>query len=173
MTRPTNRIHSQLIPPSYLPQSSMVGRNHVGNAPKFQGYRLAENGEASLFLPGYWDPQDSFKYKVKAVIVPPGQSSAGKEVNNTHTVPLSRKGHYWVSDQTVPLGSLYRIQVEETYHDKPLDVIDNLQVKKIGSQVFNVVSPFEKSSPQKSVVMADIFQDSVVSRKKLLAYLEA
>lgn len=138
----------------------MPGIHH--NPIRFSGYKLAPNGQADLYLPGYWDSQKDFQFKVKAKVI---------DGEKTHTVGFTHQGNYWKSNESLPLGAMYRIQVEEQYNSNPIDVLDLVQTRKIGDETFNVISPYEASAPRKSVVMADIFLDSVVSKEKLLSFL--
>lgn len=133
-------------------------------AVRFGGYQLTPEGKARLFLPGcYSDAADEFRYRAYAKVLD------GDKAQDLELVP---QGHYWVSKEALPLGTNYRFRVEESYGKGSRDVLENLQVKEINGEKYNVISPFEATAPRKSVVMADIFLDSVVSRKKLAEWLE-
>ena len=122
---------------------------------KFSGYRLTQGGEqARVFLPG------NANSDVKAEAVLPGEESA-------KALPLKRQGDYWVSSQPVPLGTAYRFSIDGN------PSLDYLEVTQRNGEEFNLVSPHESQAPQKSVVIADIFLDSLVTREKLAELAKA
>ncbi len=136
-------------PPASRPQPQSL---------RFQGYRLTPSGDkAQLVLPGFWNPHNAFHFKIRAKAL---------EGDTVSDITFQREGHYWVSDKQLPLGTPYRFRVEEQYHGTR-DVFDNLHVKDIQGELYNVISPYRNEVPKKSVVMADVFLDSLLSRDKL------
>lgn len=118
---------------------------------RFSSY-WPKNGAAEIYLPGHQSQQ------VTAEIILPGE-------DDPRTVALKKSSHpqtgefYWVSDKPVPLGSKYRFKI----NGKPsLDWLEVNHTKKHGA--FNQISTMEESAPRKSVVMADIYQNSLRSK---------
>lgn len=118
---------------------------------KFSGYRLTQDGQARLFLPGH------ARKRVEAEAVLPGQKEATP-------VKLRTRGDYWESTGSLPLGTAYRFTIDGNPY------AENLEVVTHGGQEFHRISPHEAASPQKSVVIADIFLDALVDRKRLGEY---
>jgi hypothetical protein len=75
---------------------------------RFSGYRRTKAGTAELYLPGHTNARD-----VQAEIV----RSCGKEPGAlrkvSETLPMERRGDYWVLQTQVPLGSAYRFRVND------------------------------------------------------------
>ncbi len=137
---------------------------------RFQGYITAsqknshEKGaiKAGLFLPGYYDPTQPNRFQVKAEIKYPGKSK-------TETILLTREKDYWRSETNFPLGTEYRLIVEDQQAPEATRskvVMDNLEVVGEGADRFNRIDPAEATSPRRSVVMADVFLDAVVDPEK-------
>ncbi|MBY0449522.1 MAG: hypothetical protein K2X01_02710 [Cyanobacteria bacterium] len=132
---------------------------------RFQGYITdSEKGaiKAGLFLPGYFDPTQPNRFQVKAVIKRPGKSK-------TETISLTREKDYWRSATTLPLGTQYRLIVEDQQApeaSRSSMILDNLEVVGEGVDRFNRIDPAEATCPKRSALMADIFLDAVIDPKK-------
>ncbi len=111
--------------------------------PRFAGYRVSD-GQAKLYLPG----QSHLKpEQLKAEVILPG----AKQVT---TIPMTSNGDYWVSTQTVPLGTDYRFrthqkpefQVKVSIKDQtPFEAL-TVQQKQGEHGVWEFTSPFEIGS---------------------------
>jgi hypothetical protein len=77
---------------------------------------------------------------------------------NPEVLPVRKEGANWVfSDPKAAPGTTYRLS-------PALDMLEVVNHDRYGS--FNRVSPHELNSPQKSTVMGDLFQDSLVPTQR-------
>lgn len=118
-----------------------------------------ETTQARLFLPGH---TKFSKTEVTADIILPETVTDTVELRN---IPLTRQGDRWVAEETLPLGTQYRIKV----NSRP--VTDMVETVDRPEGTFNVISPLEADAPRKSGNIADIFLDALVSDLKLKGQL--
>jgi hypothetical protein len=116
----------------------------------------------------YWEPSEPVPEGVKVTYRIPIAGNPRLRVEkrspdrSPETVPLVRDGNDWTfsTDEGAPEGTTYRL-----VHG--LDCLEVVQDSRHGA--FNRVAEQGTNAPQKSVVLADIFQDSILTKRRLQA----